>query len=79
VFKLRWGRAWVPTRRWPGARSSRSCLLRCIAVHLLSKGVPVSEVAAILGNSPRIVEKHYSQWIQARQDAIEKAIKAAWS
>jgi hypothetical protein len=46
---------------------------------LLSKGVPVSEVAAILGNSPRIVEKHYSQWIQARQDAIEKAIKAAWS
>jgi hypothetical protein len=46
---------------------------------LLSKGVPVSEVAAILGNSTRIVEKHYAQWIQARQDALEKAVKATWA
>ena len=45
---------------------------------LLSKGVPVSEVAAILGNSPRIVEKHYSQWIQARQTALEAAVKGTW-
>jgi hypothetical protein len=45
---------------------------------LLSKGVPVSEVAAILGNSPRIVEKHYSQWIQARQLALEAAVKGTW-
>jgi site-specific recombinase XerD len=49
------------------------------ATDLLSKGVAVSEVAAILGNSPRIIEKHYSQWIQARQDAVEKAIKATWA
>jgi site-specific recombinase XerD len=34
------------------------------ATDLLSKGVPVSEVAAILGNTPAIVEKHYSQWIR---------------
>ena len=33
---------------------------RTFATRLLSKGVPVSEVAAILGNSPRIIEKHYS-------------------
>jgi site-specific recombinase XerD len=49
------------------------------ATDLLSKGVPVSEVAAILGNSTRIVEKHYAQWIQARQDALEKAVKATWA
>jgi len=48
------------------------------AVELLSKGVPVSEVAAILGNSPRIVEKHYSQWISTRQDAINRAVMATW-
>ncbi len=48
------------------------------ATQLLSKGVPVSEVAAILGNSPRIIEKHYSQWIQARQDSINTAVKATW-
>lgn len=48
------------------------------ATELLSKGVPVSEVAAILGNSPRIIEKHYSQWIQARQESINTAVKATW-
>ena len=45
------------------------------ATQLLSKGVPVSEVAAILGNSPRIIEKHYSQWIQARQDSLNAAVR----
>jgi hypothetical protein len=45
---------------------------------LLSKGVPVSEVAAILGNSPAIVEKHYSQRIQSRQDRLNEAVKATW-
>ncbi len=48
------------------------------ATELLSRGVPVSEVAAILGNSPRIVEKHYSQWIQSRQAAINSAVMAVW-
>ena len=48
------------------------------ATELLAKGVPVSEVAAILGNSPRIVEKHYSQWISSRQEAINVAVKATW-
>lgn len=48
------------------------------ATDLLSKGVPLSEVAAILGNSPRIVEKHYSQWIQSRQDSINRAVMTVW-
>ena len=48
------------------------------ATQLLSKGVPVSEVAAILGNSPRIVEKHYSQWIESRAIALEAAVKGPW-
>jgi integrase len=45
---------------------------------LLSKGVPVGEVAAILGNSPRVVDKHYSQWIQSRQVALNVAVKGTW-
>jgi len=48
------------------------------ATTLLSRGIPVSEVAAILGNSPRIIEKHYSQWIQGRQESINAAVKATW-
>ncbi len=49
------------------------------ATDLLSKGVPVSEVAAILGNSARIVEKHYSQWIESRQAAMNEAVKRSWA
>jgi len=49
-----------------------------LAVELLSKGVSVSEVAAILGNSPRIIEKHYSQWIQARQNSLNAAVRETW-
>lgn len=49
-----------------------------LAAELLSKGTPVSQVADILGNSPRIVEKHYSQWIASRQDALNEAVKATW-
>jgi hypothetical protein len=45
---------------------------------VLSKGVPVSEVAAILGNSVRIVEKHYAQCIESRQVALEEAVKKMW-
>jgi integrase len=48
------------------------------ATQLLSKGVPVSEVAAILGNSPRIIEKHYSQWIQARQESLNSSVMKTW-
>ena len=49
------------------------------ATTLLSRGVLVSDVAAILGNSPRIIEKHYSQWIQARQESINAAVKGTWA
>lgn len=47
------------------------------ATDLLSKGVPVSEVAAILGNSPPVAEKHRSQWIKSRQGALTEAVTAA--
>jgi len=33
----------------------------------------------ILGNSVRIVEKHYAQWIESRQTALEEAIKKTWA
>jgi integrase/recombinase XerD len=49
------------------------------AADLLARGVPLSEVAAILGNSPRIVEKHYSQWIETRQKVIDTAVKLSWT
>jgi integrase len=55
---------------------------RCRAsfsVELLNKGVPLEMVATILGNSARIVEKHYASFVQSRQISLEEAVKRTWS
>jgi integrase len=49
-----------------------------LIVELLSKGVPISEVAMIVGNTPRIIERHYNHHVQSRQDALDKALIGTW-
>jgi len=49
-----------------------------LAADLLTKGATVEQVAAILGNSPAVVIKHYSQWIKSRQDALDRMIEKTW-
>jgi integrase len=49
-----------------------------MAIELLEKGTLVEHVAAILGNSPGIVYKHYAPWIASRQKALDDAIRATW-
>lgn len=49
-----------------------------LAVDLLNKGVPIETVAAILGNSPAIVHKHYSPFVKSRQEAVENALRNVW-
>lgn len=36
------------------------------------------KVAQMLGNTPRIVEKHYSSWISARQEAMEARMRKSY-
>lgn len=49
-----------------------------LAVDLLNKGVAIETVAAILGNSPAIVHKHYSPFVKSRQEAVENALRNVW-
>ena len=49
------------------------------ASFLLLAGLPTETVAILLGNSPKIVEKHYSPWIQSRQNVLEDAVRRAWN
>jgi integrase len=50
------------------------------AVSLLQRGVSIENVQVLLGHkSLRITEKHYSPWVQTRQDALEAAVKGIWS
>lgn len=48
------------------------------SVSLLEKGVPHETVAALLGNTVKVCEKHYAPWIESRQIALEAAVRQAW-
>ena len=48
------------------------------ATTLLLNGTSVEDVARILGNSPKVVEKYYDHFIKERADRLELAVKATW-
>jgi site-specific recombinase XerD len=50
-----------------------------LAKDLLLRGASVEDVAMILGNSPAIVIKFYSQWIPARQAKLDSLLEETWS
>jgi integrase len=47
------------------------------ATKLLSSGTSVENVAALLGNTPKIVWKHYAAWVKERQEALDQAVLIA--
>jgi site-specific recombinase XerD len=49
-----------------------------LATSLLANGVPIEDVAAILGHSVRVCEKHYSAWVKARQVRLTERVRATW-
>ena len=49
------------------------------ATELLTAGNSLETVAALLGNSPKIVEKHYHHWVRGRQEKLEEAVKNSWA
>ncbi len=49
------------------------------AVGLLKSGVSLENVAALLGNSVRIAEKHYAPWVKSRQESLEREVKKTWA
>ena len=48
------------------------------AVSMLEQGVPMEEVARMLGNSLKVCEKHYAKWVQTRQDRLDSLVVATW-
>ena len=50
------------------------------AVELLLVGVPLHDVATLLGHSSiKTTERHYSPFVMARQEMLTDAVKAAWA
>jgi integrase len=51
-----------------------------IATELLLAGVPLERVSILLGHSSiRITERHYSPWVRARQEQLERDVRATWA
>jgi integrase len=49
------------------------------SIEMLLKGVPIEDVARLLGHSSiRTTEKYYASWVKARADRLEESVKAAW-
>jgi integrase len=48
-------------------------------VSLLLAGVPVEDVAILLGHAtPATTSKHYSPWVQARREKLEERVSRTW-
>jgi len=49
------------------------------SVRLLSRGVPIEAVAALLGNTVKVVERHYNPRVKVRQESLEESVRATWA
>lgn len=49
------------------------------ATDLLTKGGSLEDVATLLGNSVKVVEKHYSHLVLARRKALEERVRLLWT
>ena len=44
----------------------------------INAGASLERIAELLGNSYKIVEKHYSAWVQSRQKALDETVAKSW-
>jgi integrase len=63
-----------------GLPQAHSHMLRdTFSVRLLNQGVPLETVAALLGNTVKVVERHYSPWVKSRQEGLEESVRKTWA
>ena len=64
--------------RLSGVKGAKTHRFRhTLATRMLEQGASYEDVAVVLGNSARIVEKHYAKWSRDRQERITRLFKAA--
>lgn len=45
----------------------------------LEAGASLERIAELLGNTYRIVERHYSAWVVSRQALLDDVVKKGWN
>ena len=64
--------------RRSGVKNAKTHRFRhTLATRMLEKGASLEDVAALLGNSARIVERYYAKWSPGRQARIDRYFRAA--
>ena len=50
------------------------------ATHLLARGVPIEDVAILLGHAtPAVTAKYYSHFVKARREKLEARVREMWA
>ena len=63
-----------------GFRVHAHAFRHTFATDLLSRGIPIEDVSALLGHrSVRITEAYYSHWVKARRERLEERVKELWN
>ncbi len=74
-----WQRSLAKLFKLAGVKGHAHMFRDTLAVDLLNRGVSLENVAAILGNTVRIAEKHYAPWVKSRQESLERDVKKTWA
>jgi site-specific recombinase XerD len=74
-----WQRSLAKLLKLAGVKGHAHMFRDTLAVDLLAHGVTLENVAAVLGNTLRVAEKHYSPWVKSRQESLEREIKKTWA
>jgi len=74
-----WSRTMRTLFRLAGVTGHPHQFRHYFSVDLLSKGVPIEDVAALLGHSSSLVTaRYYNAYVKVRQDRLEAEIEKAW-
>ena len=74
-----WQRSLQTLFKLAGIRGHAHQFRHTFSVDLLSHGVPIEDVAALLGHSSSaITARYYNAFVKSRQESLEKSIQKAW-
>lgn len=77
IWRRRLNKLWKDCGEWK-VRPTPHRFRHTFARILLQRGVPVQDVADLLGNTEGIVRKSYSAWVPERQSRITKILQEAF-
>ena len=75
-----WQRALRRTFKDANVTGNPHMFRHTFATDLLSRGIPIEDVAILLGHAtPAVTARYYAHFVKARRERLEERIQALWS